>query len=68
MWDVRNFNGGMQNKYILPGMDLLILTDRMCNSYKLDGGMRDGNRKSRVTDVTRRTATLNKQDRDKNSY
>ena len=42
----RNFNGGMQDKNISAGQDLLILRGSMRDSLKIDGGMRDEGRKT----------------------
>lgn len=46
---------------------MLILTDGMRHSPKIDGEMRDENRKSQVADVTQRIATITWRDRDKHS-
>lgn len=55
---------GCEIKILQRERDLLILIGRMRDSFKIDGGLQE-NRKSHVTDVTRRTASLTERDRDK---
>ena len=62
----RNFNSGMWDKNTTTGAEFALF-DREDAGFKIDGGIRDEKRKSHVTDVTRRTATLTRRDRDKHS-
>lgn len=58
MRDDRTFNGGMRDDNISAGTDLFILTDKIWDSYKIDGGIRKGSRKPHIIDVTRRTIAI----------
>lgn len=67
--DEINFKGGMRNKIetLQRERDLLILTDGAWG-LEIDGELRvKKNRKSQFTDVTQRTATITRRDRDKHS-